>query len=465
MRLTGTVGVAIATTEGPSEVLRIALEAPEVRSVVCLNMSTEALSISPAYDAFIRRPTGVVERELGHPAYRADVSATIDSGNSWQLGLYLAHRLMAEGRLAALSDAPEHWIWVTGTLDSNLAVGPVSGVERKLARSADWFAVRSAEDRPVSIIAPEDAADILAQTELPSGILRLPIARIETALDHLGLDSPVIENAASKGSEASSAPPRTNPSSARRSTITALLVVALALLGIGFAVRVVDPSLFDRAMASLATGEQDRADSATEAPPPAPLLPEVKAIEAGGATNPIAGAVVAPVAVAPAETVVETIEAGTALPVEISWKIARPREGKRCRGDFQERAFVAENEAVTGTVCQVIASVVNQSASQASIVLVGGVLGRFRDYMREDRHVARETAVVQPGARMQVRLDVPKWVRGDIRIRAVVLVTGAGVEISPVIDQTSLLDLLQTPPPATESTGVEVSTIRLAGQR
>ena len=87
------IRVVVATTEGPSTVLRVTAEDPAVRSVVCLGRSATALPISRAYDAFVRAPTGIVERAVGHRAFRLDVSAPIDDGDSWQLGLYLAHRL------------------------------------------------------------------------------------------------------------------------------------------------------------------------------------------------------------------------------------------------------------------------------------------------------------------------------------------------------------------------------------
>src|SRR3546814_2502033 len=87
-------------SEGPSTVLRVTPEDPSLRSVVCLGRTTTILPISRAYDAFVRAPSGIVERAVGHPAFRVDVSAPIDDGDSWQLGLYLAHRLKVAGRLA-----------------------------------------------------------------------------------------------------------------------------------------------------------------------------------------------------------------------------------------------------------------------------------------------------------------------------------------------------------------------------
>ncbi|HJP53297.1 MAG TPA: hypothetical protein QF556_01070, partial [Rhodospirillales bacterium] len=89
------VRVYIATTQGPSEVQRIAEEDPKVRSVVCLDGTSEALPISAAYDAFVRKPTGVIEKNFGHSVYRLDVSERISDGKSWQLGFFAAHALFS----------------------------------------------------------------------------------------------------------------------------------------------------------------------------------------------------------------------------------------------------------------------------------------------------------------------------------------------------------------------------------
>ncbi len=147
--------VFIATTEGPSEVQRILPEDPEVRSVVCLDGTSKALRISNAYDAFVRKPTGVIERHFDHAVFRMDVSHEISSGNSWQLGAFLAHALLAEGRLASAQDENgEEAILVTGTVNHNLAIGPVSHVEEKLRRADGLFAYLEARHIPLTVVLP-----------------------------------------------------------------------------------------------------------------------------------------------------------------------------------------------------------------------------------------------------------------------------------------------------------------------
>ena len=140
--------VMVATTKGPSEVQRLTAEEPDLHSVVCLNGKAQALPISAAYDAFVRNPTGVVEKRVGHPVFRADVSAPITDGDSWQLGLFIAHLLHHHGRLS--HDAP--LIWATGEVDRDLVVHKVQGITEKIRSSAGVFAQARAAGIPVHLV-------------------------------------------------------------------------------------------------------------------------------------------------------------------------------------------------------------------------------------------------------------------------------------------------------------------------
>jgi hypothetical protein len=127
--------VYIATTEGPSEIQRITPEDPDVRSVICHDGKAIALPISPDYDSFVRRPTGVIEACFGHGAYRVDIGDPIASGLSWQLGLFIAHALGDEGRLVRADDRKPQIIWATGEVTRDLAVDAVEDVDRKIRQS------------------------------------------------------------------------------------------------------------------------------------------------------------------------------------------------------------------------------------------------------------------------------------------------------------------------------------------
>ena len=131
------VSVLIATTDGPVQVQRLAEEDPEVRSVICLNGTSEALPISGAYDAFVRKPTGVIERLFGHSVFRMDVSARVSDGRSWQLGVFAAHALYDRSMLAGRLEDATHVLWLTGEVNNDLEVGSVEHVAKKIERSAE----------------------------------------------------------------------------------------------------------------------------------------------------------------------------------------------------------------------------------------------------------------------------------------------------------------------------------------
>jgi hypothetical protein len=127
--------VYIATTEGPSEIQRITPEDSDVRSVICHDGKAIALPISPDYDSFVRRPTGVIEACFGHSAYRVDIGGPIASGLSWQLGLFIAHALFEESRLVRSDDKAPQIIWATGEVTRDLSVDKVADVDRKIRQS------------------------------------------------------------------------------------------------------------------------------------------------------------------------------------------------------------------------------------------------------------------------------------------------------------------------------------------
>jgi hypothetical protein len=167
------IRVLIATTRGPVEVQNIARENPAVRSVICVGGSFTALPVSPAYDAFVREPTGVVERMTGHPVYRTDVAAPIEAGESWQLGMFLAHAFHLSGALATPGDVAAQTILVTGGLDRNLKVTPVSHVAEKLARAG-------APDQGAGIFLHPHGTEAIADTD---GWKSVPVTGVRDALE------------------------------------------------------------------------------------------------------------------------------------------------------------------------------------------------------------------------------------------------------------------------------------------
>jgi hypothetical protein len=170
------VRVYVATTEGPAEIQRLTEESPLVRSVVCLDGKAVALPISADYDSFVRRPTGVVERLYGHPAYRLDVSARITDGLSWQLGALLAHALAAKGRLASVTAPAGEVVWATGEVDAALVVRPVDAVPRKLHSSAELLRSLAAMRTEVLVMVAREDED--AARAALSELQLLPACRL-----------------------------------------------------------------------------------------------------------------------------------------------------------------------------------------------------------------------------------------------------------------------------------------------
>ncbi len=148
----------IGTTDGPTEIQRVTPEDPEVRSVVCLNGKAIALPISDDYDAFVRRPTGVVEALTGHPAYRVDISHPIGGGYSWQLGIAVAHLLAGRRCLAGPEDKAGEALWLTGEVDHNLNIGAVDDVGLKLTRAMSMLKGLLAEGVRVTVAVPDPCA-------------------------------------------------------------------------------------------------------------------------------------------------------------------------------------------------------------------------------------------------------------------------------------------------------------------
>lgn len=154
--IAGKLRVLIATTSGPVEIQLLTEEDAAIgRCVACVGGTTETADIASAYHAFVVRPTGVIEGRFGHSCYRLDVSARIDAGSSWQLGVLAAHALLAAGRLAQENDVADGILWVTGSVRPvDLTVGAVSHVPEKLANSLDRLKQELNAERPVLLVIP-----------------------------------------------------------------------------------------------------------------------------------------------------------------------------------------------------------------------------------------------------------------------------------------------------------------------
>lgn len=156
--------VLIPTTRHAVKVISITAEAPDIRSVVCLNETYQALPISAGYEQFVRRPTGIIERLLGPSAYRVDVSAPITQGDSWQLGLALVHILKHNDEF--VDHGGGTLIWASGEVDNQLRVNSVDHIAAKIEASREILqsAIENGQS-VILLIAKENLSD------LPSGII------------------------------------------------------------------------------------------------------------------------------------------------------------------------------------------------------------------------------------------------------------------------------------------------------
>ncbi|MGB1961764.1 MAG: hypothetical protein ACPHUB_04805, partial [Candidatus Puniceispirillaceae bacterium] len=105
--------------------------------MLCIEGSFEALPVSTGYDQFVRRPTGVVEKLLGEGSYRTDLDKPITQGDSWQLGLLLAHVLHAADRLTSTRIGPSASgaLWASGEVTPALDIRPVDHMRQKFNES------------------------------------------------------------------------------------------------------------------------------------------------------------------------------------------------------------------------------------------------------------------------------------------------------------------------------------------
>ena len=171
------VRVHIVTTEGPALVQRLAVEEGLTEaelSAVCLNGTTTRLPITGAYTYFVRDH---VRSLSGFSAYRLDLDRRVDGGSSWMLGAWIAHLLLAEGRLAMSDDRADFAVFASGEVafstdaHRRVEVRAVSHMSQKVPLLADAAAAESAAGRRVLVVVPHENAD-----EARAALARLPLS-------------------------------------------------------------------------------------------------------------------------------------------------------------------------------------------------------------------------------------------------------------------------------------------------
>jgi hypothetical protein len=189
------LAIFVATTSGPVRIERITRErAPQ--SMVCLRRSSTILPISAAYDSFVRPGSGVIEKTFGpfeEGAFRLDVSEPIETGESWQLGAFIAHALSAGAKTALLGaqDTAESIVWLTGRVDCDLAVGSVGHLAEKVHASREAIAAWVALGSSVTMIVPQGSDhEAVVAASVPHGARLVAVNSAADALRELGLELP-----------------------------------------------------------------------------------------------------------------------------------------------------------------------------------------------------------------------------------------------------------------------------------
>ena len=168
--------VLIATTEGPVAVQKITAEDPDVPSVACLDGTTTVLGISNDYARFVNKGTGLVAALTGHAAYRLDLDGRVDSGQSWQLPVLLAHLLATENKLAAPDEDATLTILATGEVDRDQRVRQVSSMAEKIERAAPLLAEEQGGEHRLLVVVPKANMPL---NKLPEGVQVLAWERFE----------------------------------------------------------------------------------------------------------------------------------------------------------------------------------------------------------------------------------------------------------------------------------------------
>ncbi|MDP6590276.1 MAG: hypothetical protein QF666_12630 [Alphaproteobacteria bacterium] len=182
--------IYIGTPNGPVQVERIWREDGIAESMVCLKRSTEKLPIGAGYDDFVKRPSGIIEREFGPfeaSAFRLDLSARITQGKSWQLAVFAAHALARDGLLAGPDDPFERAIWLTGEVDNDLKVGAVTQVPEKIHGALGELEALAKAGKQTLLYVPQENAEALASANIPPGIEARAVASAADLLDAIGM--------------------------------------------------------------------------------------------------------------------------------------------------------------------------------------------------------------------------------------------------------------------------------------
>ena len=183
--------VVIPTTNNLVGISDITYEDPLVSSVICENNNLEALPISPQYNSFVKSPTGIIEKITGHSSYRIDLTDRIEQGDSWQLGVAIAHIFHKKNLINfsknqnLISNDEDTIIWASGIINSNLDIKKINYLEKKIENSVAFFKECVKKNILIKIILSHENINDFNEIVSKRKFLKEAIAKNQISLMHI----------------------------------------------------------------------------------------------------------------------------------------------------------------------------------------------------------------------------------------------------------------------------------------
>lgn len=177
--------VYIATTDGPVRIQRLQPEAAPLSEVFIGRGVTPLGFLSAGFDNFMQpgRPPDTAFGPFSMPGFRMDLSSPVESGESWQLAVFIACGLARAGMLAGPDDVVDISLCLTGRVDADLTVRKVGHLEIKLEKLRGLVA---GAGHPVRMFIPSEEVSAEAGS---SGDVTVVDSALEV-FDQLGLPRP-----------------------------------------------------------------------------------------------------------------------------------------------------------------------------------------------------------------------------------------------------------------------------------
>lgn len=186
--------IYILTTQYLVLIQGILIEKDDVSSVMCINGGNKLASVSDAYYRFVAKGTGIISKLFKGNSFRVDIDKNIDSGDSWELPVFIAHYFFNKGLLGdGQLNSGDTLTIATGLVKINDRVAAVQGIKEKLFSASDFVKNLSQNGISIRLIFPlENKPDVLSVLEkyTITGIDREKIDFIDSIqwLDEMGTE-------------------------------------------------------------------------------------------------------------------------------------------------------------------------------------------------------------------------------------------------------------------------------------